>query len=381
MKKTIISFSLAVIIMSFTAPFLAFAATDSGNDLSVFRSMYSVKPIELTFPTPVKVTLQNAQNFGVAVVEEKDGKAQPVAITKKVKNDYPDVRVLETSAVRGDKNDFIDKNQKTIAEFDLDKDEGVAFINLEFSKPLTSSTLHLELDNYVALPYAVSIEANIGGEWVTALAKEEYPSDTISFPQRTSKSWRINFKHAQPLRLREITFADDNSLDMKDGEDVVWLAKPGETYKLYADAATYVDIDTGESGNLLQNPDDIKTTTLGSKGTNPTFKDPDADSDGIPNYRDNCVNLSNPDQKDLDNDKIGDDCEDHDKDGVIDSKDNCPQDPNASQVDTDGDKIGDVCDKEESRVTEKMPWLPWAAMGVAALVTIGVVIQTLRKDK
>jgi len=381
MKKTIISISLVVIMTSLAAPFLAFAATDSVNDLSVFRNMYSVKPVELTFPTPLKVTLQNTQNFGVAAVEEKSGKAQPVAITKKIRNDYPDVTVLETSAVRGDKNYFVDQNQKTIAEFDLDKDEGVAFINLQFSKPLTSSTLYLELDDHVALPYAVSIEANIDGEWVTALAKEEYPSDIISFPQRTSKLWKINFKHAQPLRLREITFADDKAKDIKSGEEVVWLAKPGETYKVYADAASYVDIETGESGNLLQTPDDIKTTTLGPKETNPAYKDPDADSDGIPNYRDNCVNLSNEDQKDLDNDKIGDACEDHDKDGVIDSKDNCPKDPNSSQLDTDGDGIGDVCDTEESRVTEKMLWLPWAAMGVAAIVTVGVVIQTLRKDK
>ena len=48
---------------------------------------------------------------------------------------------------------------------------------------------------------------------------------------------------------------------------------------------------------------------------------PDADGDGVPDSRDNCPNVYNPDQSDKDGDGIGDVC------------DNCPTNPNADQND------------------------------------------------
>jgi hypothetical protein len=58
----------------------------------------------------------------------------------------------------------------------------------------------------------------------------------------------------------------------------------------------------------------------------------DRDGDGIPDGRDNCVDVKNPNQEDTDGDKVGDAC------------DNCKFDQNPLQEDKDDDNVGDACD-------------------------------------
>jgi hypothetical protein len=73
----------------------------------------------------------------------------------------------------------------------------------------------------------------------------------------------------------------------------------------------------------------------------------DADSDGMPDQYDNCPFAANLDQDDLDNDGIGNACDeatDTDGDGADDTVDNCPRLANPAQLDGDGDGAGDVCD-------------------------------------
>ncbi|RXP46886.1 T9SS C-terminal target domain-containing protein [Lutibacter sp. HS1-25] len=65
----------------------------------------------------------------------------------------------------------------------------------------------------------------------------------------------------------------------------------------------------------------------------------DSDNDGISDSIDNCVDTYNPDQADMDNDGIGDVCDDSDLDGIVDSEDQCPNSTIGAVIDVFGCEI------------------------------------------
>ena len=76
----------------------------------------------------------------------------------------------------------------------------------------------------------------------------------------------------------------------------------------------------------------------------------DLDGDGKGDFCDNCPIISNPNQEDTDSDGDGDVCDqdelDFDEDGWKNTQDNCPDEFNVSQTDDDKDGKGDVCDPD-----------------------------------
>ena len=105
------------------------------------------------------------------------------------------------------------------------------------------------------------------------------------------------------------------------------------------------------------------------------------DEDLVPSYRDNCVDVANTDQADLDQDGIGDACDpDIDDDGRKNEVDNCPSIANEDQEDSDKDKAGDVCD-ESPKCACGLPGAPSRSLGIGVaglLVGLGFVLRRSR---
>lgn len=111
------------------------------------------------------------------------------------------------------------------------------------------------------------------------------------------------------------------------------------------------DLVYGLSGPVIDASVDV--TEAGDADPCPNDRDCDLVLDPI----DNCGDLPNPDQDDIDDDGIGDRCDacsvapssaDEDLDGIADDVDNCPHVTNADQLDGDGDSIGTACDPNPS---------------------------------
>ena len=93
----------------------------------------------------------------------------------------------------------------------------------------------------------------------------------------------------------------------------------------------------------------------------------DSDDDWYLWYLDNCINITNKDQLDDDNDWIWNLCEDDDRDWILFALDNCPYDYNPDQEDIDKDTIGDKCDDKDDRYIESNKWF---FIGLLIVVTI-----------
>ncbi|MCB9508102.1 MAG: OmpA family protein [Myxococcales bacterium] len=73
----------------------------------------------------------------------------------------------------------------------------------------------------------------------------------------------------------------------------------------------------------------------------------DSDGDGLLDPEDNCRDIQNPEQTDIDHDGIGDVCdEDADGDGIPNAYDNCVRTPNPDQRDSNADGVGDACSED-----------------------------------
>lgn len=346
--------------------------------ISAYRSYKDVGPFSFSVPTVVEVPFaeEDIERFDFAVFDVTAGSFEPYFFKQgTVINEVPVTMTTEPFAPNA--SHMHDQDMRTYTEFLLPNEgEEQVVVRIASPRPITSSSLTVLLDDFVALPKDVSVRARVGESEQIVLAKRAMSRQTVRFPRTTSARWTVSFTIVQPLRISELRLHQENAQRTSE-RAVRFLAQPGQQYRIYFDPDRSARPRVGEAGNLAA-VEDVAVVAAGPARANPRYVIADSDKDGVPDITDNCVAVSNADQADVNRNGRGDACDDFDADGIINSSDNCPDHPNRGQADTDGDGIGDVCDEEESRITERYPWVPWVGIGFAALVLVVLFALTLK---
>lgn len=352
------------------------------GSLNAFRQYKEIVAPAIAVPTVVEVpfTEQFFERQQFAAQNQNTGLFEPYFVKQAVQVNAAAV-TASANASPGTAQFMTDENLRTFSDFTLPQGggQGRAQIVLTSSSPITSSGLTVLLEQYVALPNTIEIRAAGPAGETIVVAPRKMESQTILFPRTTASRWTISFVYGQPLRITELRLNQEQAVKSS-SLAVRFLAQPGVSYRLYFDPDRSVNIFVGEQGNLADDKGVLRLPLFPSL-SNPQYMIADVDGDSVPDIHDNCVTEANADQADADKNGRGDACDDFDRDGLINNKDNCPNQPNRDQKDTDGDRIGDVCDKEESRITEKYKWLPWAGIGFAAVVLVVLFSLTARRMK
>ena len=345
------------------------AAAAEPVDTTPYRAQITVPAPAIVVPTVVAVPLPEEYYYSrsAAVVSET---GDPVGATT-VRTAAPEaVDVFAaTTPVTENPQYLTDNNSRTVIDLPVPA-RGATWstIALRYDAPITSNQLQLALEPHVAEPETVRVIAvNAEGGHDVILAERPYERG-VRFPETTATHWRVTFRHTQPLRISEFGMGRaDPTLDRSAA--VRFLAQPETSYTIYLDPDRSVRPVDVESGDLRNVPAaELVRLPMAAPVDNPSYVPADVDGDGVPDQRDNCIPIANADQLDRDGNGRGDACDDFDRDSVLNAQDNCESVPNTRQLDTDGDGIGDACDTQESRLTERLPWLPWVAMGLAAVV-------------
>jgi Thrombospondin type 3 repeat len=337
---------------------------------AAFRQLQRYGAPAMPVPTVLEIPLvsESYAEPHVAIFDETDSTFEPIyvrTVTSVQEVPYTMTADVATPQIRH----LFDKNRDTFTEFAVPREHsGVVTIRVVAEQPIQSSGFTITLPRFVALPNKVEVLAEVEGVETVVLAEKALTGSTIQFPETTAASWSITFTYGQPLRIAELELRNDTYVSSLK-RFVRFLAAPGHTYVLYFDSDRQSVVPTGEAGNLRA-ATGVKAVQATPSMQNPAYVIADMDSDGVPDVNDNCVSVSNTDQVDVNANGRGDACDDYDFDGLINSRDNCTDEPNRTQADTDADGIGDACDTEESRFTEKYPWLPWVGMGFAGLVIV-----------
>lgn len=348
-------------------------------EVKIFRKLAGINPDIENIPTVVEVPLPsgngNINNYALQAISDITG-FQPFQIRQEtIETRY----IIYSGTEIYDAADLHDNNPQTYIDYPVEEPSTSQTWSFQYNQPIATNQFTFKLAQYAQEPVSVEISKVVQDKKVLILAETNFTGSTMRFPQTSSANFKVILTFNQPLRVAEMSF-NQLGADTAQRYYLRFLASPGELYYLYADPATPAYLPYLETGNLLQAAD-VVVLDAPIFEANSFFTPPDSDKDGVLDEKDNCPAVPNTNQEDINNNYIGDACEDFDLDGILNTDDNCPDTPNRYQQDEDADGIGDHCDSEESRLTERLWWLPWAGIIVGFGVVITLLYTTIKKPQ
>lgn len=379
LKITIFISIIFIANLTFAQDWQPVKSKDETSKLSLYKNFANIELIDIKVPTIVEFAIDaSALQTSLDVFNNTTKEFVYSSFTSQYKAS-PHINSIIDSLGKTSLSKLYDRNLMTSEDYYLNGNSGRVTFTIYFNLPLTTSSLTLSLDKNVNLPTSVTVTTLKDGKYITLLNNYRPSSSVIVFPQTTSSEFVVSLAYSQPLRITEITFND--SISKVSNSLVRFLALPNNTYSIYANPEKYISSFTGNSIPNLYQSSSVKNIGSFNLIVNPLFTPADTDKDGIPDSRDNCLNIPNGSQADTDKNGVGNECDDYDHDGVVNNVDNCINIPNYDQRDTDLDKVGDICDPDESRLTQKYPFIVWVSLIVAGLVFIGLLVVVVKRIK
>lgn len=369
-KYTAFSLSLfSTVIFCFALP------SSSQYDVSSYKNIQKIEKVTVLQPVIAEI-IDLSQNTNYVVLDEnKKPIQQQFQTTRKVKFIPPNSVIACTSSCK-EAAMLADDDERTTFDFILSKN-GIHHgkIKITYAKPIETSSVIFKTtqDSYSPTAFTLIVDGK------TVLNTMEGKS--AHFPRMFAKDVEIDFDYTQPIRFTEVGVG---SVKEEQVENYIrFVYQPNASYFLYLDSEVKTSFPS-PSINLFSKNKEL-TIFLNEKIKNPeyleeVYKQKDTDTDGVLDIHDNCPLQPNNDQKDSNNNGIGDLCDDYDYDGVATYLDNCPEIENPYQEDKDRDGLGDACDSLESRITERNPWMPWVVF-IFVLVAVSAMGYQVIKEK
>jgi hypothetical protein len=344
---------------------------------STFKTITDIAVPPLKVPTVIEIPFTGVRGSEYASVAiERAG--QTNGLFEPLQFQYGNIqkRILEVEVENALRSALTDGVSSTFHDFEVASQPTNTTIVIDVTTAQMINGVQLSFAEFSARPKKVQISAanEYGGE-SQMLFSIPYTSDTINFPERRVQSVFVTLTYDQPLRITDIALLPNEPV--QEVTHIRFLAQPGAIYRMYSNPERYISVPTSEMPNLAGGT--VRVATTKNTTANQNFVPSDLDKDGASDSIDNCPQVSNADQTDIDSNGIGDACDDFDRDGYVNVRDNCPLITNADQRDTDGDNIGDVCDEEESRFSEQYPWLPWMGMGLVLILLVAMTTAMMRQ--
>ena len=364
----------------FSAGTFALATASPNATKTAFKQVLTLPTNQFVVPTVVEVP------FNDISLERSEVYVEDVATNARLqtlwKNSY---QVIPTSFSVADSEGnklprLSDTLPSTSEYFPIDQaGNGSVVLSLVADNKMTVDALTLGVAKNVTAPRSIAITTKLpNGTTLVVVNKKSLDGLTVRFPQVNTDNFRIILEYNQPLRITELSFTEQNARRIET-RALRFLAQPGQTYRMYFNPDRPVADVVGQQANLSSDGG-VVTIMPTVAMRNSLYQNADRDGDNVIDDEDNCIEVQNTDQADIDNSLIGDACEDFDRDSVYNTIDNCSNIPNASQLDEDGDGIGDACDESESRLTEKYAWILWVGIGLAGLILAVLFFIVARRD-